>query len=386
MDCQKHLFSLRSNVHYLNCASKAPLLKSAENAAMKALIREQNPVDISVADFFSEVDVVKKYFANLVHCHAQQVALIPSSSYGFSSVVHNISAKKDGHVLVMKEEFPSGFFALKRWCDTYHNDLITIGPDEGLTVVGANWNQKMLDAINKNTAIVLISSIHWMSGVKFDLNAIGEKCAAVGATFIVDGSQSVGVLPMDVEKFKIDALICAGYKWLFGPYSLGVAYISDTFKNGIPLEESWMNRTNARNFRSLTGYETEYEPNAGRYNVGQTSNFILMPILKEGLKQVNEWTVPRVQKYTKDLIKPLLHYLEGLGAALEPPAYFSNHLFDLKLPKYINRDVFQQNLAAHNVYLSLRGEYLRVSVHVFNDKADIQHLILAIQQTVELQN
>lgn len=75
MNCQKHLFSLRPDTHYLNCASKAPLLKTAEAAAVKALIREQNPVDISVNDFFSEVNTVKASFGQLVNCKASEVAL-----------------------------------------------------------------------------------------------------------------------------------------------------------------------------------------------------------------------------------------------------------------------------------------------------------------------
>ena len=45
----------------------------------------------------------------------------------------------------------------------------------------------------------------------------------------MDGSQSVGALPMDVKKYKIDALICAAYKWLMGPYSTALAYINEDF-------------------------------------------------------------------------------------------------------------------------------------------------------------
>src|SRR5690606_18561046 len=137
-----------------------------------------------------------------------------------------------------------------------------------------------------------ISSVHWMNGLRFDLKAIGEKCSSVGARFIVDGTQSVGALPMDVEEFKIDALICATYKWLLGPYSLGLVFMGKAFDDGVPLEESWMNRKNSMDFSTLTHYESEYEESAARYNVGETSNFILMPMLRESLAQINSWGVP----------------------------------------------------------------------------------------------
>ena len=48
ISCQKHLFNLKPNNHYLNCAYKAPLLKTAEEAAIRALIKERNPADLEV--------------------------------------------------------------------------------------------------------------------------------------------------------------------------------------------------------------------------------------------------------------------------------------------------------------------------------------------------
>ena len=107
--------------------------------------------------------------------------------------------------------------------------------------------------------------------------------------FIVDGSQSVGVIPMDVVKFKIDALICTGYKWLFGPYSIGLAYYGDAFQGGVPIEDSWMNRANAEDFSGLTGYTDLYKDGSARFNVGESSHFILLPMMIRALDQVLEW-------------------------------------------------------------------------------------------------
>ncbi len=378
MECQKHLFSLRPDVHYLNCAYKAPLLKSAEAAAIQALIRERNPMDIGVDDFFREVTEVKHLFGRIVNCSSESIALIPSVSYGFSTVLNNISPKKGGKAITIKDEFPSGYFSLKRWCATNDNDLLVIAPDNRLEKLGQNWNERLFYAIDDETSIVLLSSVHWMNGLKFDLKQIGEKCKKVGALLLVDGTQSVGALPMDVEAYGIDTLICAGYKWLLGPYSTGCAYISDRFAEGTPLDESWMNRTNARNFSSLTTYEQEYNPRAGRYNVGETSNFILLPILKAGMMQILEWGVPNIQQYGKELIRPLVRFLEDKGVALEDEAYFSNHLFSLKLPPGTDMEQVKANLDKHHISVSLRGKHIRVAVNVFNDEADIQALIKAI--------
>ncbi|MBL4650311.1 MAG: hypothetical protein JKY03_11315 [Aureispira sp.] len=136
MNSQKHLFSLDPEVHYLNCASKSPLLKTAENAAIQALIRARNPMKILANHFYDEAEEVRKSFGTIVNCAAGKVALIPSSSYGFSSVLKNVLPKKKGRAIVLEEEFPSGYFAAKRWCEEQKNELVVVKPEVGLKLLG----------------------------------------------------------------------------------------------------------------------------------------------------------------------------------------------------------------------------------------------------------
>ena len=378
---QKKLFNLSDDIHYLNCAYKAPLLKAAEEGVIQVLQLERSPIHFTTDYFFDDAVLVKQLFGKLINCNSNQVAIIPSTSYGFASVLNNIPYKQGQHVLTVENEFPSDYYAIQRWCTTHSAQLKIIKPDVGLSRIGENWNTKLINAINEDTAIVNISSVHWMTGLKFDLEAIGNKCKSVGAKFIVDGTQSVGALPIDVVKFKIDALICASYKWLFGPYSLGLMYISKEFNNGVPLEESWMNRINARDFSQLTNYSTTYGAGAMRYNVGETSNFITMPVLKTGLKQVLSWTPEAIQEYCKNLIHPLKRYLESLGVIFEYDYYFSNHIIGIKLPNTINKSALVNNLTKHRIYISVRSTSLRISVNIFNTPDDIKQLIEAIEDT-----
>src|SRR5690606_5478445 len=164
------------DIHYLNCGYKGPLLKSAEQAAMEALIRERNPTSIKPEDFFNLPKEVKARFAELVNCDPFQVSLIPSTSYGFATALSNITCEPGQHALVLADEFPSGFFSLKTWCDK--NDALrkVIGPDIDALTPGESWNKNLLESITSGTAVVLMSSVHWMDGLKFDLESIGQKC------------------------------------------------------------------------------------------------------------------------------------------------------------------------------------------------------------------
>jgi selenocysteine lyase/cysteine desulfurase len=108
---------------------------------------------------------------------------------------------------------------------------------------------------------------------------------------------------------QIDALICAAYKWLLGPYSIGLAYYGEAFESGKPIEDSWLNRLNAEDFTKLTSYEDSYRSGAARYSMGENSNFILLPMLHKALDQIQEWGVPTIQDYSTELIQPLIRFL-----------------------------------------------------------------------------
>lgn len=381
LNSQKHLFQLRPDIHYLNCAYKAPLLSAAEEAGIADMQRGRNPIDIGMDQFFGNSEIIKKQFARIVKCHEDSIALIPSTSYGFSTALNNWPGKLNGKTITVADEFPSGYYSLESWCKKQLNELVVVQPNKNDKLPGKSWNENLLRAIDKNTSVVLLSSVHWMNGVKFDLKAIGEKCQAVGAMFIVDGTQSVGAVPIDLEELHIDVLICASYKWLFGPYSLALAYFGEKLENGTPLEEAWMNRTNAKDFSNLTKYDSQVNAKAGRYNVGEHSNFILAPMMIESLKQIIEWQPKRIIDYCDRLIQPLKTFLEQNDVALETPDYFSPHLFSLPFPTWVKQDRFKEQLVEKKISVSFRGDSIRVAPHVYNEAKDIEALIAALEES-----
>jgi selenocysteine lyase/cysteine desulfurase len=380
MKNQKHLFQLLTDIHYLNGAYMSPLLRSVEEIGIKSLIRKRNPTGIQPKDFFENAEVLKSNFGKLVNCPAKQVAIIPAASYGLSTAVNNLPKENGNTALVVSEEFPSGYYAIEKWCRDNHKSLQTIKAPDTLEKRGEKWNEEILKAINEDTAVVVMSSIHWTDGTLFDLKALGQKCKECSALFIVDGTQSVGALPIDVEACQIDALICAGYKWLMGPYSIGLAYYSEFFNNGIPLEETWVNRSNAQNFSGLTNYVDDYAPGAGRYNVGEYGNFILLPMMNAAIEQILEWKTENIQSYCHELTKSLIAYLRENGFWVEEDEYRAKHLFGFLLPPNISQEILLQKLQENKIYVSVRGKAIRLSTHLYNTEEDIAVLIRTLRE------
>ena len=379
MTSQKHLFDLPGDIHYLNAAYMSPLMKSVYEAGVEGMRRKLNPSSIKDEDFFTGVEVVKQKFGKLIQAPAQQIAIVPSASYGLKAAVNNIPLNEGDHAIVIGHDFPSDHYTMREWCRKNKKELKIIDAPPLASGRGTAWNERILNAITKDTSAIILSTIHWADGTKFDLKKIGERCRDVNAYFIADGTQSVGALPMDVSAFKIDALVCAAYKWLMGPYSLGLAYYREVFNNGTPLEDSWMTRSNARDFSALTGYVDDYGPGAGRYNMGEFSNFIHMPMVEGGLQQLEKWGVDSVQDYCRNLIQPLLAYLRAGGYWVEQDEYRASHLFGFLLPPKADKKNFSLELQKKKVFVSIRGDVIRVSPHVYNDQKDIQALIEVLE-------
>ncbi|MFD2203333.1 aminotransferase class V-fold PLP-dependent enzyme [Shivajiella indica] len=375
MENQKVLFQLPPDIHYLNGAYMSPLLRSVEEVGINALIKKRNPTTIQPKDFFETGEKVKANFGKLVNCPAQQVTIIPAASYGLSTAINNLPTDNGVSAIVVSDEFPSGYYAIEKWCQKHGKTLLSIPSPEVLKDRGRIWNQRILDAINQDTAVVVMSSIHWTDGTQYDLKAIGKKCKENNALFIVDGTQSVGALSIDVMEFQIDALVCAGYKWLLGPYSIGVAYYSEFFNTGVPLEETWVNRSNAQNFSGLTNYVEDYMPGAGRYNVGEYGNFILLPMLNTALEQLLDWGVEHIQSYVEELSQPMVQFFRDNGFWVEEDDFRAKHLFGVLFPEGMDSQVVLQKLQENKIYVSVRGKAIRISLHLYNTLEDIQVLI-----------
>lgn len=385
MDCQKHLFSLPEDEHYINCAYFSPLLKSVEEAGLKGMRAKREPWHISSQDFFTGGHRLRELYARLINAEdPQRIALLTAASYGLSTVARNlpregVSGKK---IIVAGEQFPSNVYPWMRFCRENGCRLEIVEALKEATGRGEKWNAKILDAIGSDTLMVALGNIHWADGTLFDLEAIGQKAREHDAFFVIDGTQSIGALPFDQQKVKADAVISAGYKWLMGPYTLAMGYFGPRFDGGVPLEEGWLKRKNSEDFAGLVNYEDNYQPGAIRYDMGESSNFIGVPMMIAALEQILEWDPADIQEYCKTLTQNLVKELPKLGYTIEDPEWRSHHLFGIRLPEQIKPKELSDRLKDRKIHISVRGSAIRISPNVYNTEDDMQALLEVLKESV----
>lgn len=379
----KSLFDIPDDIHYLNTAYLSPLAKPIAEAGQRGLLRKWRPWEIAPADFFTEVDLLKKEFARLLRPDAlpetqQRIAIIPSVSYGYATAMRNIKPRAGQRVVTASSVFPSGYYNIGRLAEDCELEMRVVDAPASSENRGAAWNEAILDAIDEKTALVSLPNVHWADGTRFDLAAIGEKARRYDAWLVVDGSQSVGALPFDLEKIRPDALICAGYKWLFGPYGISLAWYGPRMDRGRPIEENWMSRMGSDDFTGLVNYRREFRSGAARYSMGEVSSFIHVPMMIAALQLVQSWGIERIQQYCLDLTAPFLDTLREMGYLLESSEWRTGHLFGVRFPQSLNPEKAATALKAHKVSASFRGDSLRVSCHLYNRREDLEALVAAL--------
>ncbi len=376
--CQRALFDIPPGVAYFDCAKMSPLLNRAAAAGEAGLLRKAHPWEIKAAHFFDESERVRGLFARLIGAAAGDVAIVPSVSYGMATAMGNVRVAAGQTIVTLAEDFPSTIYACRALVAREEARLVTVArPAEG-----EDWTEVLLDAIDGGTALVCAPHVHWVCGTRIDLEAVARRCRSVGATLILDTTQSTGALPLDLQAIDPDYLVAASYKWLLGPYSVGFLYVAPRHQQGRPLEEAWITRAGAEDFRRLTRYDEALEPDARRFDMGERSNFALLPVAGAAISQLLDWGVDSIAETLGATTAALEARLAELGAEASPSR--APHYLSVRFPHGLGDEV-EARLAAAEVHVSLRGDRMRITPHLYNDEQDADRLVREIRESVAQQ-
>ena len=384
MKNQKKHFKLPKSISYLNTAYMAATHREVEKIGKASIALKSLPHTIKGTHFFEAPQKLCKSFGQLIDTKdIHNIAIVPSVSYALANAANNVKLKAGDEILMLENQFPSNVYPWIKVAKANKAKVKFVKAPTTLKNRGKIWNKKILKAINKKTAIVAMPHIHWADGTLFDLMSIRLKTRNHDALLMIDGTQSVGALPFSIKTLQPDVLVCAGYKWLMGPYSIGLAYYGDYFKNGEPIENNWINRLNSEDFGGLVNYQPRYRKDASRYSVGESSNFSLVPMLAKSLKQINKWGPKNIQNYCDKISKDAVEELRSLGCFIDADEYRSKNLFGIRLPKKVNLNKLKKRWAKDQVIVSYRGDYVRVSPHVYNDKEDFVKLVRGVKKSMK---
>ena len=289
----------------------------------------------------------------------------------------NLPLAKEQTVVVLAEQFPSNVYAWRESAGGAGARVSTVArPQHG------DLTRAVLDTMDERTAVVALPHCHWADGALLDLETIGRRCRELGAGLVLDVTQSAGVMPLDVKRIQPDFLVAACYKWLLGPYSIGFLYVATHRQDGKPIEFNWRARRGGENFAGLVNYEDTYLPGAHRFDVGECANFQTMPAVIAALRQIRDWGVPAIANTLAARNGAIAERAAALGLESLDAQRRAGHFLGLRFPRGIP-DGLLDALRETGVYVSVRGDSLRVTPHLYNDDADVDRLIHALERAID---
>lgn len=372
-------FDLPRDICYLNGAYMTPFPARFRAIGEAALAQRCRPWEVSSVDFFSRSERVRGLAASVMRTRPDKVAFVPAVSYGAAIAARNIRPRRGQIILTLAEEFPSNHYGWVRLADECGAEIVALpGPTD------RDWSAAVLGAIaqhGERIALAALPHVHWSTGVALDLAAIAPALRRVGAALFLDLTQSLGAMEIDLDAIDPDFAVAAGYKWLFGPYSLGYLRVAERHLQGIPLEENWVNRAGSEDFTALVTYRDEYQPGARRFDVGERTSFQLMPLAEIALETVLGWGVGNIADTLRALNRRFVALLGEAGFVCPPEDRRSPHLLGAR-----HRRLAASGIAAAwreaGILTSVRGNAIRIAPHLWIDEIDEHRFAEAVHASV----
>lgn len=371
---QRHIFDIPEDVAYLNVATMGPMPLAASEAGQRGVARKLRPWTIPDTDFFTDTRALRPLLAKLIGADEAGIAFVPSASYGLATAARNLPLKKGQKILLLADQFPSNVYTWRE-----HARATGAVIETAAAAGNASLSEALLDAITPDTGLVACAQVRWTDGARIDLAAVGARCREVGAALVLDLTQSCGAMVFDVAEVQPDFVVAAGYKWLLGPYGTGFLYAAPHRRDGAPLEQNWITREGAADFSRLIDYTDAYAPGAERYDMGERSNFALLPALHAAVQQILDWGIANIEATLAHQNRALAEALEKRGLTTGPENGRGAHYLGALLPPTAPDDLTAR-LRSENIYVSKRGSRLRITPHLFTTETDIARFLAALDK------
>jgi selenocysteine lyase/cysteine desulfurase len=373
---QRALFEMPRDICYLNSASYSPLPLQTLEAGRAAVGRKGTPWIIDAAFAHQQHERARTAAARLIAADPADIALIPSISYGVASAAKVLTIGRGTRVIVLQDDHSSPVLEWQTRADAQGFTVETVNrPDDG------DWTSAVLAAIERSGApsvsLASISSVHWSDGGLIDIEKVGAALRQRGATFLVDATQSAGVLALDVTRLDPDFVIFPTYKWLLGPYARAFLYIAKRHQEGIPLEQTSGGRRNVRAENEVYFKDLGYVPDARRFDMGERDHFISLEMASIGIEMMAEWGAKAIAQRLDMLTERIAKGVRGFGFAVPARHLRAPHILSLSFAEGIPTGLIE-GLASEDIYVAARLGRMRVSPHVFNDEEDADRFVAAV--------
>ncbi len=342
---------------YLNTAS-CGLVSSATAAAAQRFYQELlEQGGTPRNDWYAQIPLLRQEIGAWLGADAEEVALLPNFSVACNYVVRALVGRP--RVLLLGSDYSS--LTLPWLLPDYRVHYFSAAPN------GAIDLNVLEDEVKKhNIEVLAISHVQYASGYCVDLEALGRCCRDWGVLLVVDATQSLGVTPIDLRTDLVDVLIGSGYKWMTAGYGNALLFVRGALHDRLAVPAVGNNSFNdSPTVRSSA--DLSFSPR--RLEVGHY-DFASLRALRQAVRELRALG----QTVIHERVKALTTYLyKHLPASVEVVSDYAearrSGITVLRGAAELERALLKQKIVT-----SARPQGLRISLHFYNNEADVDHL------------
>ena len=381
---RKQDFDLADGFTFLNAAYTHPIPRPAADAA-RTYLTQRNKLAMprpgsggGAGPGFN----AKALFAELINASPSEIAYVPNTSTGENLVVSALALDRPGDHNVVSDwlHFDGALVHLL--------ELKRGGLDVRIIKPTADYRIDIEDlarVVDRKTKLIELSSTTMYNGFQPDLKAVCELAHSRGAYVYADIIHTAGAEPFDVKATDVDFAACSSFKWLMADYGLGFLYARDDLLDRIrrPLIGYYQAAT-------MTGHEPPFDddgasspvswtlaPDAtGHFEAGSIGG-ALGATLAASLAYIKDVGVANIAAYRKPMMQRLRDEVPRRGfACVTPPESTASIITFAR--KGLSRSDIPAKLARAGIDVRLADNWMRVSPSIYNDMADVDRLLEAL--------
>ena len=367
-----------TNLSYANVATTSPKAHEIATEWADSLARG------GAAEFDADAEKngmipLRTATSKLLQCPISDICVSSSATEILCSLAWAISPKEGKNIVSTKASFPSTVYPWKRVSEEFGAEIRLAQHDE-------NYYTKPEDIfgfIDKNTAVVTISHVEYACGQRYDLNSFAKAAHDVGALFIVDATQSMGMVPINAPDTGADAIVASGYKWLRGTYGAAVGYISPKLQS---LSPGIIGFRSHKDIWNMKAERLEYPEDASRFEF-TTIHFGAALGLAASIDQINDIGIQNVWEYDLKLTDSLIDGVLDLGLkiASSTDEQERSSIISIRMPSsFDTAEVVKKLQDEYGILTTNRSGFLRVSPHIDNNSKEIDFFLDALSKILDL--
>lgn len=358
-------FPVAERTAYLNSAGAGPVPTCVLEAARGFYQETLESGDRLWEEWLRRRESARERIARLINAEPDEIGFTTNTSSGMNLIVDALEGA--GEVVSCELEFPVSTIP---WMHRGVRVNLVKATD------GELKTEDVLAATNERTGVICLSHVQYSNSFRADLETLGNHKGR--HTFVVNASQSAGVLPIDVKRMRIDALCSTGHKWMLAGYGSGFVYLSRELLartraraiSWLSVEDPFAMRNDSYRARTDAAGRSEHGcPHfAGIFALGAAAEYLL------------RLSSDTIERRALELNRHLTESLASAGwRVLSPLAREATRSAET-LVEAENPRLVVKHLARSGVAVTIKPEGFRVATHIFNNEDDITRLVAALEE------